>query len=66
MAKRNENKNERKTNDFTQSTAPEKTTRGINRPDIELPAFNPPVPNRAWTEMRESLGRDNVNPAEYE
>ena len=21
-------------------------------PDIELPAFNPPVPNRAWTEMR--------------
>ncbi len=20
-------------------------------PDIDLPAFNPPVPNRAWTEM---------------
>lgn len=25
---------------------------GINTPGIELPAFNPPVPNRAWTEMR--------------
>ena len=22
---------------------------GINTPGIELPAFNPPVPNRAWT-----------------
>ena len=21
-------------------------------PDIDLPAFNPPVPNRAWTELR--------------
>ena len=25
---------------------------GINTPGIELPAFNPPVPNRAWTAMR--------------
>ncbi len=24
---------------------------GINTPGIELPAFNPPVPNRAWTAM---------------
>ncbi len=29
---------------------------GINTPGIELPAFNPPVPNRAWTAMRQ--GRD--------
>ena len=29
---------------------------GINTPDIELPAFNPPVPNRAWTAMR--MGKD--------
>ena len=29
---------------------------GINNPGIELPAFNPPVPNRAWTAMRQ--GRD--------
>ena len=29
---------------------------GINTPDIALPAFNPPVPNRAWTAM--SMGKD--------
>ena len=48
---------------------------GINTPGIELPAFNPPVPNRAWTAMRAGkdieelseeerrelyLGRDNL------
>ena len=27
----------------------------INTPGIELPAFNPPVPNRAWTEMKKDL-----------
>ena len=25
---------------------------GINTPGVELPAFNPPVPNRAWTAMK--------------
>ena len=25
---------------------------GINTPGIELPAYNPPVPNRAWTAMK--------------
>lgn len=25
---------------------------GVNTPSIDLPAFNPPVPNRAWTEMK--------------
>ena len=39
---------------------------GINTPGIELPAFNPPVPNRAWTSMREELSRDNINPADHE
>ena len=29
---------------------------GINTPGIDLPAFNPPVPNRAWTAMR--MGKD--------
>ena len=29
---------------------------GINNPEIELPAYNPPVPNRAWTAMR--MGKD--------
>ncbi len=28
---------------------------GINTPGIELPAFNPPVPNRAWTEMKNDI-----------
>lgn len=28
----------------------------INGADITLPAFNPPVPNRAWTAMR--MGKD--------
>ena len=32
------------------------STAGINSPKIELPAFNPPVPNRAWTAMR--MGKD--------
>ena len=31
-------------------------TAGINNPSIALPAFNPPVPNRAWTAMR--AGKD--------
>ena len=31
-------------------------TSGINTPGIELPVFNPPVPNRAWTAMR--MGKD--------
>ena len=29
---------------------------GINTPEISPPAFNPPVPNRAWTAMR--MGKD--------
>ena len=29
---------------------------GINTPGVALPAFNPPVPNRAWTAMR--MGKD--------
>ncbi len=28
---------------------------GVNTPTIELPAFNPPVPNRAWTEMKNNI-----------
>ena len=28
---------------------------GINTPGIELPAFNPPVPNRAWTAMKKGI-----------
>lgn len=37
---------------------------GINTPGIELPAFNPPVPNRAWTAMRQGLDIDNLTEEE--
>ncbi len=33
---------------------------GVNTPNIEVPAFNPPVPNRAWTEMAK---KDNMKMA---
>lgn len=37
---------------------------GINTPGIELPAFNPPVPNRAWTAMRAGKDIDNLSEEE--
>jgi hypothetical protein len=37
---------------------------GINTPGIELPAFNPPVPNRAWTAMRNGLDIDQLSEEE--
>ena len=37
---------------------------GINTPGIELPAFNPPVPNRAWTAMRQGLDIDALSEEE--
>lgn len=37
---------------------------GINTPGIELPAFNPPVPNRAWTAMRQGLDIEELSPEE--
>ena len=37
---------------------------GINTPGIELPAFNPPVPNRAWTAMKAGLDIDALSEEE--
>ncbi len=37
---------------------------GINTPGIELPAFNPPVPNRAWTAMRQGMDIDSLTEEE--
>ena len=37
---------------------------GINTPGIELPAFNPPVPNRAWTAMKNGVDIDSLTPEE--
>ena len=61
-------KNERKKNEKTEAKgyaadesemrkAPgyENSVPGVNTPNIELPAFNPPVPNRAWTEMKRNI-----------
>jgi hypothetical protein len=39
-------------------------TPGINTPGIELPAFNPPVPNRAWTAMRNGVDIDALSEEE--
>lgn len=37
---------------------------GINTPGIELPAYNPPVPNRAWTAMRKGVDIDSLTEEE--
>ena len=37
---------------------------GINSPSIELPAFNPPVPNRAWTAMKMGMDIDELSEEE--
>ena len=39
-------------------------TAGINTPGIDLPAFNPPVPNRAWTAMRQGLDIEELTEEE--
>ena len=43
---------------------PGENNTGINNPNIELPAFNPPVPNRAWTAMRNGVDIDALSPEE--
>lgn len=37
---------------------------GVNSPHIAPPAFNPPVPNRAWTEMRKKYEIEELSEAE--
>lgn len=32
--------------------------------DVSIPAFNPPVPNRAWTEMRKNLHIETMSEKE--
>ena len=43
---------------------PGENNTGINNPNVELPAFNPPVPNRAWTAMRKGLDIDMLSEEE--
>lgn len=42
----------------------EQSVPGVNTPNIELPAINPPVPNRAWTEMKRDLEINVLSDAE--
>ncbi|MBQ8689665.1 MAG: hypothetical protein IJ515_04800 [Clostridia bacterium] len=37
---------------------------GVNTPGVELPAFNPPVPNRAWTALKNGKDIDALTPEE--
>ncbi len=37
---------------------------GINTPEIAPPAFNPPVPNRAWTAMKNGKDIDELTDEE--
>ncbi len=37
---------------------------GINTPEISLPDFNPPVPNRAWTAMKAGMDIDELSDEE--
>ena len=38
--------------------------RGINDPEIAIPDFNPPVPNRAWTAMKAGKDIDELSEEE--
>ena len=56
-----------KKNDLlTDRYSPERTNSvpGINTPEISLPAFNPPVPNRAWTAMRQGVDIEELTDEE--
>ena len=45
-------------------TFPGRGNSAINNPNIELPAFNPPVPNRAWTAMRAGMDIEELTEEE--
>lgn len=40
------------------------STPGINSPDIAVPEFNPPVPNRAWTAMSRGVDIEELSEEE--
>lgn len=39
-------------------------TPGINSPEISVPVYNPPVPNRAWTAMKNGKDIDELSEEE--
>lgn len=65
MEKKNNNGKKENTREFpdrehTQKNDSPEAKSAINNPNRNLPAFNPPVPNRAWTAMRQDLATSNV------
>ena len=48
----------------TFNVATEDRKQGIHNPNIALPAFNPPVPTRAWTAMRMGVDIDELDEEE--
>ena len=61
--KTTKNENIKNAPSYRNDNAPESVP-GINTPGIELPAFNPPVPNRAWTAMRQGLDIEELSEEE--
>ena len=59
-----ENKKKTETQDGRYGPHPESAVPGINTPGIELPAYNPPVPNRAWTAMRKGMDIEELSEEE--
>ena len=49
--------------DYREDGSPDSVP-GINTPGIELPAINPPVPNRAWTAMKKEIEGDGLTEKE--
>ena len=72
MDKKNENRNDRPVSVKSAANRPDalvfpgRNQRGINNPDIALPAFNPPVPNRAWTARRMGMDIDDLSESDIE
>lgn len=68
MEKKNNPKTENAKNEKTEKLGYRKDApgaiSGINTPGIELPAYNPPVPNRAWTAMRKGVDIDSLTEEE--
>ena len=63
MDKNTKNENIKNAPSYRSDNSPNSTP-GINSPDIELPEYNPPVPNRAWTAMRQGLDIEELTEEE--
>ena len=59
-----DNKKKVETQDGRYGPHPKGAVPGINNPEIALPAFNPPVPNRAWTAMRKGMDIEELSEEE--